>query len=85
MRNRLRAKYLKWAPFVKDMTQTTALHKIHEDLELLKMDMAEIKEMISLQPELREEVITQVKEARKRISKGQFIRNKDVLKEFGLE
>lgn len=67
------------------MTQATILHKIHEDLELLKRDMAEIKEIISLEPELREEVITQAEEARKRISKGQFVRNKDLLKEFGLE
>jgi len=66
------------------MTQTTVLNRIHEDLELLKRDMAEIKEMISLEPELREEVIEQVQEARKRISKGQFIRNKDILKEFGI-
>ena len=54
------------------MAQTTVLHKIHEDLELLKQDIAEIKEMISLQPELRAEVITQMKEARKRISQGKF-------------
>lgn len=67
------------------MAQATVLNKIHEDLELLKRDMAEIKEIISLEPELREEVIMQVKEARKRISKGQFTRNKDLLKEFGLE
>lgn len=64
------------------MAQATVLHKIHEDLELLKQDMAEIKEMISLQPELRAEVITQVKEARKRISHGKFVRNRDILKEF---
>ncbi len=67
------------------MTQTTVLNRIHEDLELLKRDMTEIKEMISLEPELREEMIAQVQEARKRISKGQFIRNKDILKEFGIE
>lgn len=67
------------------MTQAAVLNKIHEDLELLKRDMAEIKEMISFEPELRAEAIAQVKEARKRISHGQFIRNKDMLKEFGLE
>ena len=67
------------------MTQTTVLHKIHEDLELLKQDMAEIKEMISLQPELRAEVNTQVKEARKRVSQEKFVRNRDILREFGLE
>ena len=66
------------------MTPTTVLNRIHEDLELLKRDMAEIKEIISLEPELLEEVIEQVQGARKRISKGRFIRNKDILKEFGI-
>ena len=66
------------------MAQVGILNKIHEDLELIKRDMAEIKEIISLEPELLEEVIEQVNEARKRISKGQFIRNKDILKEFGI-
>ena len=66
------------------MTPTTVLNRIHEDLELLTRDMAGIKEIISLEPELLEEVIEQVNEARKRISKGQFIRNKDILKEFGI-
>ena len=65
------------------MVQADILEKIHKDLELLKRDMAEIKEVIRLEPELQEEVIEQVKEARERIAKGQFISNDDILKEFG--
>jgi len=65
--------------------ETDILTKIHEDLEILKHDMAEIKEVIKLEPELREEVIEQVKEARERIVKGQFVSNEDILKEFDVE
>ena len=64
------------------MAQADILNKIHEDLELIKRDMAEIKEVIRLEPELREEVIEQVQEARERIAKGQFVSNEDILKEF---
>src|SRR3989338_6453646 len=65
--------------------QADVLHKIHEDLELLKRDMAEIKEVIRLEPELRDEVIEQVQEARERIAKGRFVSNEEILKEFDLE
>ncbi len=67
------------------MTEVEILNKIHEDLEILKHDMAEIKEVIKLEPELREGVIERIKEARERISKGQFISNEEMLKEFDLE
>ena len=67
------------------MAQADVLTKIHEDLELLKQDMAEIKHVIRLEPELREEVIQQVEEARERIAKGQFVSNEDILKEFDPE
>jgi len=67
------------------MTQTEILNKIHEDLELLKRDMAEIKQVIRLEPELREEIKLQVQEARERMVKGRRVSNTDLLKEFGLE
>ncbi|HIJ10888.1 TPA: hypothetical protein HA278_02415 [Candidatus Woesearchaeota archaeon] len=67
------------------MTPADVLTKIHEDLEILKRDMAEIKQVIRLEPELREEVIQQVKEARERIAKGQFVSNGDILKEFDVQ
>ena len=62
---------------------TDVLLKIHEDLEVLKRDMAEIKEMIK--PKLRAETIYQVKEARKRVAKGEYVSNEDILKEFDVE
>ena len=67
------------------MNQDEVLHKIHEDLELLKKDVAEIKEVILIEPELREEVKAKVAEARKRVSQGNFVRHEDLLKEFGIE
>ncbi len=67
------------------MSQTEILSKIHEDLELLKKDMAEIKHVIRLEPQLREEIKLQVREARERMAKGKRVSNKDILKEFSLE
>lgn len=67
------------------MSEVEVLAKIHEDLEILKEDMAEIKTIIKLEPELRDNVISQVAEARERISQGRFVSNKEVLKEFGIE
>ena len=67
------------------MMGTDILTKIHEDLEILKHDMAEIKEVIKMEPELREEIVGQVKEARERIAKGKFVGNDAVLKEFDAE
>jgi len=67
------------------MAEVAVLNKIHEDLEILKRDMAEIKGIFKLEPELREEVKAQVEEARERIAKGQFVRNEEILSEFGVQ
>jgi len=66
------------------MSDTDILTKIHEDLELIKQDMAEIKEVIKLEPELCEEIKLQVREARERIAKGNYVSNKEILTEFGV-
>ena len=58
------------------------LSKIHDDLELLKHDLAEIKQVIRLEPELREEVKLQVQEARERIARNNFVSNEEILEEF---
>ena len=67
------------------MSQAVILEKIHEDLELLKKDMVQIKQVINLEPELRAEVKLQVQEARKRIAQEKYVHNKDILREFGVE
>ncbi len=51
------------------MSEGEILAKIHEDLEWLKRDVAEIKEVINLKPELRKEIKLRVKLARERIVK----------------
>ena len=66
------------------MSEGEILIRIYEDLELLKRDVAEIREVINLEPELRKEIRLQVQLARERITKGQFVKNKDILKEFDL-
>ena len=65
--------------------ETELLNKIHEDLELLKRDISEIKMAINMEPELRDEIKEQIKEARARISKGEFVSNEEILREFGVE
>ncbi|HLC97736.1 MAG TPA: hypothetical protein VJC21_03065 [Candidatus Nanoarchaeia archaeon] len=67
------------------MTQTAVLSKIHEDLELLKREMMEIKQLIRFEPELRTEIIGRVQEARQRLAKGEFVSNAAILNEFDLE
>jgi len=64
------------------MSEVQILEKIHEDLKFLKREVSEIRLSIRLEPEIREEVIAQVEEARKRIAKGTFVKNEDILKEF---
>ena len=66
-------------------TETVTLDKIYEDLELLKKYMLEIRTAINLEPELRNEIKQQVKEARERMLRGEFVSNKEILKDFGLE
>ncbi|MBI2138725.1 hypothetical protein HYU13_04000, partial [Candidatus Woesearchaeota archaeon] len=50
------------------MAETELLVKIHEDLEMLKRDVASIKSAIYLEHKLTEEVKLKVREARERIS-----------------
>ena len=60
------------------------INKINEDLEMIKSAVNEIRVAIHLEPELREEIKQQVAEARERISRGDFVSNEDILKEFEL-
>lgn len=62
----------------------TTLEMIHEDLEVLKREIAEIKKAIFLEPELREEIIAKVQEARKRM-KNEYVTHEEVMSEFASE
>ena len=58
------------------------LNKIHEDLEFLKRDIYEIKVAINIEPELKESIKKQIKEARIRIDNSEFVSNEEMLKKF---
>lgn len=60
------------------------LEMLHEDLEALKREIAEIKKAIFLEPELREEIIARVEEARKRM-KTEYVTHEAMMSEFGVE
>lgn len=60
------------------------MNKISEDLEMIKNAVNEIRIAIHLEPELREEIKQQVAEARERMSRGEFVSNEEILKEFEL-
>ncbi len=55
---------------------------IHEDLETLKRDFAELKALF-LEPKLKKEIIEKVKEARKRMETS-YLPNDEIKKEFGV-
>jgi hypothetical protein len=65
--------------------EKVSLKTIHNDMELLKKAVAEIKIAINLEPRLEEKVKQQVQKARERISRGVFISNEEMLKEFDLK
>ncbi|GBE20265.1 MAG TPA: hypothetical protein ENG87_01420 [Candidatus Pacearchaeota archaeon] len=62
--------------------ESISLETIHNDLELLKKAVAEIRIAVNIEPKLREEIKQQVNEARERIKKGEFVSNEEILKEF---
>ena len=64
------------------MVETITLNKIHQDVEFLKQQIAEVLHLIKIEPELREEIKLQVQEARERIAQGKFVSNEEILKEF---
>lgn len=58
------------------------MEMLHEDLESLKRDFAAIRALL-LEPKLKKEIVTRVKEARKRM-KYAYVSNEDMRKEFGV-
>ena len=62
--------------------QNVSISMIHEDLETLKNDVAELKALL-LEPTLRKEIVEKIKEARNRMKKT-YVSNENVKKEFGV-
>lgn len=62
------------------MEQIT-LQTIHKDLLTLEKEIEELKNLLYMEPELREEIIEEIEAARERM-KTEHIEHKDILKEF---
>lgn len=58
------------------------LETIHDDLNELKGDVEELFFILEREPELREDVIEEVKKARKRMKVGKFLTQEEVEKEI---
>jgi len=59
----------------------TTLEQLHREVAEVKRDVHEIKELLLHEPELREEVAEQIKQARKEI-KTKFVTHEEMIKEF---
>ena len=59
----------------------TALERLHDEVAEVKREVHEIKELLLHEPELREEVLEQIKQARKEI-KTRFVSHKEMMDEF---
>lgn len=62
--------------------ENASIDMIHEDLETLKKDVAELKALL-LEPKIRKEIVEKIKEARIRMKKT-YVSNEDIKKEFGV-
>ena len=65
------------------MGESVTIEMLHEDLEGLKKDVAELKALLISEPKLREEIMVKVREARERMKKT-HIPHEDIKKEFGV-
>jgi len=59
-----------------------SIEMLHEDLEVLKRDVAALKALF-LEPKLKSEIIEKVIEARQRM-KTIYVTNDEIKKEFGV-
>ena len=59
----------------------TTLEQLHREVAEVKRGVHEIRELLLNQPELREDVIEQIKQARKEI-KTNFVSHEEMMKEF---
>jgi len=57
------------------------LKTLHEELAELREEITELKELLASEPELREEVIKRINEARGRVKKS-YVAHEKVTREF---
>ena len=58
-----------------------AIETLHKDMKELKREVHEIKELLTRDPELREEIVRQLLEARK-TPKSQYVSHEEMRREF---
>jgi len=63
------------------LNMQTTLEQLQEEVAEVKREVHEIKELLIHEPELREDVIKQIKQARKEI-KTKFVTHEETMKEF---
>ena len=61
-----------------------SLKTIHKDLSTLKKEVHEIKALLKSEPELREDVVKKINEARERV-KTDFVPHEQMKREFMAE
>ncbi len=54
---------------------------LYKDVEEIKKEVHEIRQMLTQEPELREDVIEGVKKARQEI-KSKFVKHEEIMREF---
>ena len=59
----------------------TTLEQLHREVADVKKEVHEIRELLLQEPEIREELIKQIKQARKEI-KTKFVTHEEMMKEF---
>ena len=59
----------------------TTLEQLHKEVTEVKKEVHEIRELLLQEPEIREELIKQIKQARKEI-KTKFVTHEEMMKEF---
>ncbi len=59
----------------------TTLEQLYEEVSEVRKEVHEIKELLLREPELRDEVVEQIKQARKEI-KTKFVAHEEIMKEF---
>ena len=59
----------------------TTLEQLHREVAEVKQEIHEIKELLLHEPELREEVIEQIKQARKEI-KTKSVTHEEIMRKF---
>ena len=62
---------------------STTLETIHEDIRVIKNELAFLRHVMEEEYELGDEARQDLKAARKRLAKGEYIPHEQVMKQYG--